>query len=72
MNAREQHLAEMYYTGIKQDLNSRGICPARGTIIAIKILATMSRNLEKADRVVAEKQIHDVLEHEFSMNSSEY
>lgn len=71
VNEREQFLANKYYTIIRDDLNSRGICPARGMIICIKILAIMTRNMEPKNRSQAEQQVHHVLEHEFSMNPSE-
>jgi len=72
VNNREEHLAGKFYNLIKEDLNSRGICPARGMVICIKILAIMARNLDKADRNEAERQVHDVLDLEFSHNPSEY
>lgn len=70
-NAREQALAGDFYNEIKNHLNGLGICPARGVVIAIKILAIMSRNISAADRAEAEKQVHDVLDLEFSHNPSE-
>lgn len=72
VNEREEYLAGKFYNLIKDDLNGRGICPARGMVVAIKILAIMSRNIDADDRAKAEAQVHDVLDLEFGHNPSEH
>lgn len=71
VNEREAYLASKFYNQIKDDLNGRGICPARGMVIAIKILAIMAKNIDAEDRPRAEAQVHDVLDLEFGHNPSE-
>lgn len=71
VNDRETYLASKYYNMIKDDLNGRGICPARGMVVAIKVLAIMAKNIDAVDREKAEAQVHDVLDLEFGHNPSE-
>ena len=55
---------------IRADLNSRGICPNRGMVVALKVAAIMARNIEPGERAGAEQQLHDYLDLELSHNPS--
>lgn len=71
VNHRENLLGMQTYEALADRLNSHGICPNRGVVVALKVVAIMCRNFEASERDSFERQIHDMLDLELSHNPSE-
>lgn len=71
-NARENQLATGVYVELAQYLEGIDICPNRGMLITLKVVALMAQNIPQAERHEVEQQLHDVLDLELSNKPSNH